>query len=105
VPAGGQGEISRKDFESSIERKIDLVVPFDQKLAAQAAKLGKPFAEAGKGAKSAQPLLSLCARLLSTAEEMADSDEGTKEQCASKSQLGKLGDFKALMPAKPNMKK
>ncbi len=38
----GQLEISRKDFEGSIERKIDFVVPFDQKLGAQAAKLGKP---------------------------------------------------------------
>ncbi len=41
-------EISRKDFEGSIERKIDLLIPFEQKVAAQAAKLGKPLAEAGK---------------------------------------------------------
>ncbi len=44
VHAAGQLEISRKDFEGSIERKIDFLIPFDQKLAAQAAKLGKPLA-------------------------------------------------------------
>jgi pilus assembly protein CpaE len=49
-------EISRKDFEGSIERKIDFVlIPFEQKVAAQAAKLGKPLAEAGKSAKSLAP--------------------------------------------------
>ena len=35
VHARAQLEISRKDFEGSIERKIDFVVPFDQKLAAR----------------------------------------------------------------------
>ena len=45
VPAPGVSEISQKDFETSIERKVDLVLPLDQKLAAQAAKLGKPLAE------------------------------------------------------------
>ena len=55
----GQLEISRKDFEGSIERKIDFAVTFDQKLAAQAAKLGKPFAEAGKNAKTVAPLVEL----------------------------------------------
>jgi pilus assembly protein CpaE len=44
----GQSEVSHKDFEASIERKIDIVVPHDSKLAIQAAKLGKPLAEIAK---------------------------------------------------------
>lgn len=59
VHPGTQLEISRKDFEGSIERKIDYTVPFDQKLAAQAAKLGKPMAEAGKNSKTIAALVDL----------------------------------------------
>ncbi|MCD2324677.1 pilus assembly protein CpaE [Sphingomonas sp. IC-56] len=67
-------EISRKDFETSIERKIDLLVPFDAKLASQAAKLGKPLAEIAKNAKAMQPLADLAARItaMSEAELAAD---------------------------------
>src|SRR3954468_13946091 len=56
-------EISRKDFEGSIERKIDVLIPFEQKVAAQAAKLGKPLAEAGKANKALSPLVELAARI------------------------------------------
>ena len=49
VANGGALEISRKDFEQSIERPVDIVFPYDAKLAAQAAKLGKPMAEVSTG--------------------------------------------------------
>src|SRR3546814_8946995 len=49
-------EINRKDFETSIERKVDIVIPLDLKAAAQAAKLGQPLAKAKPGTKIAQPL-------------------------------------------------
>jgi pilus assembly protein CpaE len=89
VPTAGMPELSRKDFEESIERKIDFVVPLDQKLAAQAAKLGKPLAEAGKTAKVAQSLTALANRLIS-----ASDDDGDGKGQSGKSLLGKLGDFK-----------
>src|SRR3546814_21077287 len=41
-------EINRKDFETSIERKVDIVIPLDLKAAAQAAKLGQPLAKTGR---------------------------------------------------------
>ena len=66
---GAQLEISRKDFESSIERRIDVAVPFDQKLAAQAAKLGKPLAEAGRNSKTVAPIVDLAGKLAGCAEE------------------------------------
>jgi pilus assembly protein CpaE len=95
VPVTGAPEVSRKEFETSIERKVDMVIPLDTKIAAQAAKLGKPLAEAGKGSKISQALLELSTRLLSTVEEVAEV-EG--RQAKGKSLLGKLGDFKSLMP-------
>ena len=74
----GQLEISRKDFEGSIERKIDYVVPFDQKLAAQAAKLGKPMAEAGKNSKTITPMIEMLGRVLYVAEESGAAAAGGK---------------------------
>jgi pilus assembly protein CpaE len=99
VHTNGQLEISRKDFEGSIERKIDFVVAFDQKLAATAAKLGKPFAEAGKGSKTVQPLTDLATRLLGVGDA-ADALDARQKKPAAKggSLLGKFGDLKAMMP-------
>jgi pilus assembly protein CpaE len=77
VPNGGALEISRKDFEQSIERQVDLVFPFDSKLAAQSAKLGKPLAEIATG-KHAAPFNSLLKMVLSHAsdEVLESSDKG-----------------------------
>lgn len=74
VPAGATLEITRKDFESSIERKLDLVVPYDQKLAAQAAKLGKPLVETGKGSKTVAPLGELLTRIAALGEIAPEGD-------------------------------
>lgn len=91
-------EITRKDFESSIERKIDFVIPYDPKLAAQAAKLGKPLAEAGKGSKITQALHALADRLVALGEEgVADSPAAV---AGSKSLLGKIGGIKTMIAKK-----
>ena len=90
VASTGVPELTRKDFEASIERKIDFVIPLDQKLASQAAKLGKPLAEAGKAAKVGQALNSLADRLISAssdAEQSASAKTGT-------SLLDKIADIK-----------
>jgi len=63
----GLVEITRKDFEQSIERAIDMVLPYDAKVTTQAAKLGKTAAESGRGSKLGQALLEL-GSLLDTAE-------------------------------------
>ncbi len=78
-------EISRKDFEGSIERKIDFLVPFEQKVAAQAAKLGKPFAEAGKSTKSLGALTDLSTRITTI------TDSGERDDVAVKTKGGKVG--------------
>ncbi|HVF83478.1 MAG TPA: pilus assembly protein CpaE [Sphingomicrobium sp.] len=68
VPSGGALEISRKDFEQSIERSVDIMISEDGKLSAQAAKLGKPVAELASG-KAGAPYLTLCNMVLSHATE------------------------------------
>lgn len=55
----GAMEISRKDFEGSIERKIDLIMPFDIKATGQSAKLGKPVAEAARSSKLSASIAGL----------------------------------------------
>ena len=68
MPSGGALEISKKDFEQSIERNVDIVFPDDRKVAAQAAKLGKPMAEIATG-KMAAPFTQLSNMVLSHASE------------------------------------
>jgi pilus assembly protein CpaE len=86
-------EISRKDFETSIERSVDYQIPFDPKLAAQAAKLGKPLAEVGKGSKTIAPLVDLAAKLIEVTDALADSGDRRVAPAAATapSLLGRLG--------------
>ncbi|EZP57362.1 MULTISPECIES: AAA family ATPase [Sphingomonas] len=94
VHPAAQLEISRKDFESSIERKIDFLIPFDQKLAAQAAKLGKPIAEAGKNTKTVAPLIELTRHVLNVGEELVATGSEGKATAKRKSLIG---GFSALL--------
>ena len=91
MPASAQLEITRKDFEGSIERKIDHVIPFDQKLAAQAAKLGKPFAEVGKNGKTIAPILSLVQQLVAAAGAIDDDGDAPAGKTAKGAKGGKSG--------------
>jgi pilus assembly protein CpaE len=92
-------EVSRKDFEQSIERSVDVVLPYDPKVAAQAAKLGQPMAKVAKASKLSQPLSQLLTRTVESAESAGDS--AAPSEATNVSLLGKLGSFKALMAKKP----
>lgn len=96
VPNGQ--EVSRKDFEHSIERKVDVQIPLDVKTATQAAKLGQPLAKTSKSTKVSQPLGQLLEQTLAQGGEEAD------EPAASTSLLSKLGGLKALVAKKPAAK-
>jgi pilus assembly protein CpaE len=91
-------EISRKDFEGSIERKIDVLIPFEQKFAAQAAKLGKPLAEVGKSAKSLAPLTDLAMRIT----VITDSGERDDKAASAKGSKGSslFDKIRVKMPSK-----
>lgn len=87
VHPGAQLEISRKDFEGTIERPIDFTITFDQKLAATAAKLGKTLADAGKGSKTIGPIADLATKIAECATLGAEAPGAAKKQ----SLLEKLG--------------
>jgi pilus assembly protein CpaE len=100
VSNSGVQEITRKDFEKSIERSIDIVVPLDLKAAAQAAKLGQPIAKAGKNPKITQPLTQLVTMTVSAVDGSEDKSAAAQ---VSPSLLGKLGSFKSLVAKKPKV--
>ncbi len=89
-------EISRKDFEQSIEHKIDISIPYDMKLAAQAAKLGKTLAEVAKGSKLASAYNEALGKVL----ELGGADGSMIEPQKGGSLLGKLNDLKGMLPKK-----
>jgi pilus assembly protein CpaE len=97
-------EIARKDFEHSIERKIDIVLPYDAKVTTQAAKLGKTVAESGRASKLGQELLALSKRLTTTASATGPSagDEAAKKSGGSL--IGRLFDVKLPSPRKAKAK-
>ena len=94
VPATGPTEISRKDFESSIERAVDLVIPLDTKLATQAAKLGKPLAEVAKASKVGNVIAEIADRLIAN----GDGIDMLEPHAAGKSLFGKIADIRSLIP-------
>jgi len=90
----GVAEISKADFEASIERKIDFTVPYDVKAASNAAKLGQVFVEANKSSKASAAIKQLAERIMGASEE--DLEAISEEK---KSLLGGF-DLKGLLAKK-----
>ncbi|MBY0393797.1 MAG: pilus assembly protein CpaE, partial [Novosphingobium sp.] len=107
----GIGEISRSDFEASIERKINYVVPYDIKAAANAAKLGQTFVAANRASKAGAAMRDLGTAIIATgtdgevvevkgkgkAKDKA-ADKGGDAAAGKTSLLGKF-DFKKILPS------
>ena len=91
----GITEISRADFEASIESKIAFSVPFDVKAAANAAKLGQTFVDANRASKAAGVIREVAKAVLGSGDE----DGSDTARSSKKSLLGKL-DLKAMLPKK-----
>jgi pilus assembly protein CpaE len=94
-------EISKKDFEASIERKVDYCIPTDFKVVTQAAKLGKSVAEAGKGSKLSAVLHEIASDIVAISDGNEVSDKSEK---AGGSLLGKF-NLSGLMAKMPKPKK
>ena len=88
--AAGVGEISRSDFETSIERKLNFVIPHDVKAAANAAKLGQTFVGANRAAKTTAAIRAIVDMIVAT--------EGDHEDAAP-AKGGKLGGQKGAKGA------
>jgi pilus assembly protein CpaE len=88
-------EISRKDFESTIERKIDLILPSDPKATAQAAKVGQPIVEAVRGSKLSSGIINLADIIAGSAAEAAEAAPDVE-----KSKKSVMSGFKSLLKKK-----
>jgi pilus assembly protein CpaE len=91
VPLPHQMEIARADFEGSIERPVDFLIPYDPKLVVQAAKVGKPVAELGKASRTIAPLIEIAQRICA-------SVEGDATKPPAKPGLLDRFDLKAWLP-------
>jgi len=99
------GELSRKEFESSIERPIDFTIPFDPKLVSQSAKLGKSYAEICKGTKAGQVWTSLMRLVIDGADESAEEAPVAPAKAKAKAKSGgslfdKIGGLGTLVTKK-----
>jgi pilus assembly protein CpaE len=91
----GITEISKADFEASIERKINFSVPYDQKAAVNAAKLGQTFADANRSSKASAVIRDIAAAIMG----VGDEDGEAVSEAGTKSLLGKF-DIKSLLAKK-----
>jgi pilus assembly protein CpaE len=92
----GVSEISKADFEASIERKINYTIPFDQKAAANAAKLGQTFADANRSSKAGQAIRDIAKAIVGVGE---DDGADLQRSTTNTSLLGKF-DLKSLLAKK-----
>jgi pilus assembly protein CpaE len=90
------GEISKADFEASIERKISFSIPFDMKAATHAAKLGQTFAEANRASKASAVIRDLAQAVRNMTEAAPKPAEAGQ---VKKSLLGKM-DLMSLLSKK-----
>lgn len=88
-------EISKADFEASIERKVDFVIPYDIKAASNAAKLGQVFVDANRASKATAAMRQVAERVIG-----ANSDDLSASSSEEKKSLLGGFDFKALLAKK-----
>jgi pilus assembly protein CpaE len=71
MPTSGAPEVSLKDFEASIERKVDFLLPLDQKTLTLSSTQGKSLAQIGKGSKISNSLREISGQLSGVAATAA----------------------------------
>ncbi len=91
----GVAEISKADFEASIESAIDVSIPYDVKAASNAAKLGQTFAEANQTSKASACIREVAELVLGA----QDTDLPAPKRGGKPSLLGKL-DLKSMLSRK-----
>ncbi|MDK4806739.1 MAG: pilus assembly protein CpaE [Novosphingobium aromaticivorans] len=95
----GVGEISRADFESSIERKLGFAIPFDPKAAANAARLGQTFLGANRTAKASQPIRDVAQAIAALSDTGSEPDSTVRTKARpGASLLGRFDLKKILTP-------
>ncbi len=97
--ASSTPEISQRDFESSIERKADLILPYDAKATSTAAKLGKTIVDAAPSSKLGATLIDLSGMILGRIEAGADATAPAKVG-KSGSLMDKVSNLKSMLKPK-----
>jgi pilus assembly protein CpaE len=95
-------EVTRKDFEGSIERKVDLVLPYDPKATSQAAKLGKPLIDGARSSKVSSGIAALAdmAQNLSNLPSDEPTTKSSPEIAAVAKKSSMMGGLKAMLSKK-----
>ena len=97
----GVAEISKADFEASIERKVDFVVPYDIKAASNAAKLGQVFVDANRSSKATAAMRQIAERVMGVSSEDVAAGGGEKKSLLGNFDLKSLVAKKNKAPAEP----
>ncbi len=92
VAASGDPEVSRKDYEASIERQLHAIIPLDTKAAITSAKMGRPFTESAKASKASMVIKEL-AKQISAISVVGEAEKQSSVK-------DKLAPFKALLNRK-----
>jgi len=92
---GNIAEISKADFEASIETNVNITIPYDVKAASNCAKLGQTFSEANGSSKAGIAIRDLSNLVLGSG---SDNEDGPVKSGKS-SLLGKL-DLKSMLSKK-----
>lgn len=95
--SSSNNEISRKEFESSIDKQIDFMIPADFKAATQASKLGQTLLAAAPNSKASAMVMKIADTILGSAVVEADDGEDT---AVKKSMMAKLSGFKSILTKK-----
>jgi pilus assembly protein CpaE len=84
VQSGQPGpEVSKRDFESSIERAADFFIPYDAKGATTAARQGKTLSQTASDSKSSAALRALVSAVTQSALGDAPAKPGLKDMFAN----------------------
>ncbi|ABD25522.1 response regulator receiver domain protein (CheY-like) [Novosphingobium aromaticivorans DSM 12444] len=94
----GANEISKADFEASIERKINYMIPYDIKGASNAAKLGQTFVAANRSSKAGTVLRDIGEAIIGSVGEDGSTSADTGADSRKASLLGKFDLKKMLAP-------
>jgi pilus assembly protein CpaE len=90
-------EISKADFEASIERKVNFTIPYDLKSVTNAAKLGQTFAEANRTTKAGAVIREVANNIIGVGDAEEQAEKAKK--AGGTSLLGKF-DIKGLLAKK-----
>ncbi len=96
----GANEISKADFEASIERKINFMIPYDVKAASNAAKLGQTFVAANRASKAGGILRDIAHAIIGSVGEDGTTAADSGADVRKASLLGKF-DLKKMLAPKP----